>query len=99
MIKNGKCIDKSSRLLTLSPYLDDQGLLRVGGRIGNAADISFDMKYPVILDGRSQVAKLIVKHYHVKAGHVNQEMVVNSLKQKYWILRLRPTVKEIRLRL
>lgn len=73
----------------------DQGVLRVGGRIGAAADISFDVKHPVILDGRSQVAKLIVRHYHVKAGHGNQEMVVNNLKQKYWLIRMRPTVKEI----
>ncbi|CAB3248514.1 unnamed protein product [Arctia plantaginis] len=53
------------------------------------------MKHPVILDGRNKVAKLIVKHYHVLTGHGSQEMVVNNLKQNYWIIRLRPTVKEI----
>lgn len=39
---NGK-IKKRSKLMTLSPYLNAEGLLRVGGRI-QAADISVDYK-------------------------------------------------------
>ncbi|XP_045451593.1 uncharacterized protein LOC123660582 [Melitaea cinxia] len=95
LIKGGKCLNKNSKLLTLSPFLDEDGLLRVGGRIDVAADVTYSMKHPVILDGRNKIARLIVQYYHVNAGHGNQEMVVNNLKQKYWLIRMRPTVKEI----
>ncbi|CAH2083722.1 unnamed protein product [Euphydryas editha] len=95
LIKGGKYLNKNSKLLTLSPFLDEDGVLRVGGRIDVAADVTYSTKHPVILDGRNKVAKLIVQHYHVNAGHGNQEMVVNNLKQKYWLIRMRPTVKEI----
>lgn len=95
VIKNGKCVEKSSRLLTLSPVIDDHGLLHVGGRINAASGVTSEMKSPIILDGSHHVSRLIVKHYHVKAAHANQETVVNDLKQKYWIIKLRPTVKYV----
>lgn len=94
-IKNGKSIERSSRLLTLSPMLDEEDVLRCGGRIDAAAGISSETKHPIILDGKHHVARLIVKHYHERAAHGNQELVVNHLKQKYWLIKLRPTVKYI----
>lgn len=69
---------------TLSPFLDEHGILRAGGRIDAASDVSLEVKRPVILDGRNPIAHLIVRHYHVNAAHGNQETVVNELKQKYW---------------
>ncbi|XP_061726521.1 uncharacterized protein LOC133532048 [Cydia pomonella] len=94
-IKNGKNMQRDSRLLTLTPYLGDEGLLYVGGRIDAAQDVPLATKRPIILDGRHPVARLLVRHQHVKAAHGNQEAVVNDLKQKYWLLRLRPTVKYV----
>ncbi|KAL0881109.1 hypothetical protein ABMA27_002231 [Loxostege sticticalis] len=94
-LKDGKYVSRSSRLLTLCPIIDEQGLLRVGGRIDAAADVTLEMKRPIILDGRHPVARLIVRHYHVKSAHGCQETVVNELKQSYWIIKLRPTVKTV----
>ena len=36
IIQKGKTIPKSSKLLPLHPFVDSQGLLRVGGRISEA---------------------------------------------------------------
>ncbi|KAL0882321.1 hypothetical protein ABMA27_000834 [Loxostege sticticalis] len=88
-LKDGKCVSRSSRLLTLCPIIDEQNLLRVGGRIDAAADVTLEMKRPIILDGRHPVARLIVRHYHVKSAHGCQETVVNELKQSYWIINVR----------
>lgn len=94
-IRNERSLSRTSKLLTLTPYLDSCGILRVGGRIDAAQHVDLELKRPVILDGRNPVARLLVRHYHVKAAHGNQETVVNNLKQKYWIIRMRPTVKYI----
>ncbi|CAG9099249.1 unnamed protein product [Plutella xylostella] len=67
----------------VSPYLDEHGVLRAGGRIDAAPDVAPETKGPAIQDGRNNIAR----------SHGNQETVVNELKQKYWITRLRPTVK------
>ncbi|KAL0881619.1 hypothetical protein ABMA27_001445 [Loxostege sticticalis] len=94
-LRNGKSLHRSSRLHSLSPYLDEHGVLRASGRIDAASDVSLEVKRPVILDGRHPVAQLIVRHYHIKAAHGNQEAVVNELRQRYWLLRLRPTSKPL----
>lgn len=94
-LKNMKNIDRKSKLLTLTPFLDEYGVVRLDGRINAVTGILPETKQPVILDGRNHVTRLIVKHYHVNAAHGNQEKVVNDLKQKYWIIRLRPTVKHV----
>ena len=38
----------NSPLVSVSPFLDDQGMLRVGGRLGRSS-LPFDAKHPVIL--------------------------------------------------
>ncbi|XP_073948707.1 uncharacterized protein [Choristoneura fumiferana] len=94
-IRNNKNIERNSKLISLSPFLDECDVLRVGGRIGAAAGISDHVKHPIILDGQHHVTRLIVKYYHVRAAHANRETVVNELKQKFWIVRMRPTVKSV----
>lgn len=94
-IRKAVSIDRNSRILTWSPYLDEHGVLRCGGRINAARGVPAGMKNPIILEGRHQVTRLLVRHYHVKAAHDNQETVVNNLKQKYAITRIRPTVKHV----
>lgn len=92
-LNNRLGLHRSSRLVKLTPIIDENGLLRVGGRIDAAVGIAPDVKRPVILDGRHPISRLIVRHYHIKVAHGNQETVVNEIKQRYWMLRLRPTVK------
>nr|XP_012153196.1 PREDICTED: uncharacterized protein LOC105664201 [Megachile rotundata] len=88
-------ISCKSRLYQLTPYLDDYGLIRVGGRISSAENIPQTMKEPIILDGGHRYTRLLVLHYHQQANHGSTEAVVNELRQAFWILRLRPTVKTV----
>lgn len=94
-LKNGKVLTRDSKLRTLTPYLDEQGLLRVGGRIDAASDVPVELKRPIILDGKHPTTRLLVEHFHRRAAHGNHEAVVNDLKQKYWIIKLRPTVRSV----
>lgn len=86
-------LTKTSRLYRLDPVLED-GLLRVRGRI-EASAAPQEVKRPIILDGRHQVTKLLVLREHCAAGHANRERVTNDLRQRYWIIHLRPTVRTI----
>lgn len=90
-----KEINNDSRLRTLTPILDENGLLRVGSRIGKATEVDQVTKYPIILDGKNYIARLIVKKYHEDAAHSSNEMVVNELRQKYWLISMRPTVRSV----
>lgn len=53
----GKFVHKESRLLQLAPFIDEDGILRVGGRLRNTPD---DVpSQPIILDGRHRYMRLI----------------------------------------
>lgn len=92
-LKKGKPIKKTSRLAKYDPFLDEYGLLRVRGRL--QTPIAEETRNPILLDGRHTLTKLIVMKEHKRALHTNNERVVNDLRQKYCILRLRPTVRSI----
>lgn len=94
-LKQDKQPFSSSRLSNLTPCLDDRHLLRVGGRIDRAEGVSDGTCRPVILDSRHKVTQLLIEHYHRRALHGANKMVVNELRQKYWILRLRPAVRGV----
>ena len=56
----GKTLLKSSSLLSLNPYLDDEGLLRVGGSTG---------EHPILLPHDHAISTAIVRNYHA-SGHL-----------------------------
>ncbi|XP_050072670.1 uncharacterized protein LOC126560760 [Anopheles maculipalpis] len=85
-------VAKQSRIYKLLPFLDEEGVLRMRGRIGEAAEVPYSAKYPVILPGNSKLAELIVERYHRVYRHANNETVVNEVRQQFQIPRLRALV-------
>jgi len=49
LLSSNRQVQKSSRIFSLSPYMDDDGLLRILGRI-DRAEAPFEVKRPIILD-------------------------------------------------
>jgi hypothetical protein len=90
-----KFIAKSSSIYLCSPYLDENGILRIRGRIDLAENIHHDTKRPVILPRQHQITKLLMKCYHRIYHHRNNETVVNELRQKYYIPKLRVVLKSV----
>lgn len=88
---NDKAVEKISRLNKLSPMLDNDGLSRINGRIGESENINYDTKYPIILERTHYVTRLLLSHYHNKDGHQRQELVLNE--QRFWIPQARSAVK------
>lgn len=78
-----------SPLRMLSPVLDEV-VLRVVGRI-DWADLSYEMKHPVILLSNHHVAELIVNHYYRLGRHAGPIFVLAS----FWLLRRHATVRRV----
>ncbi|KAJ2946139.1 hypothetical protein O0L34_g5070 [Tuta absoluta] len=92
-LKRKGTISKTSKLFKLDPTVDEEGILRLQGRINAAPNVGEDTKRPIILDGRHPYTRLLVAREHEHANHANNERVVNDLRQRYWITSLRPTVR------
>lgn len=84
---------KSSSILSLAPWLDENGLLRIGGRIQNA-DLTFDEKHPILISEKSRLAELLVQQMHDQTKHGGVQDVMCAIRNKYWIPKLRQLVKK-----
>jgi hypothetical protein len=81
----GKPVPKNSPIKQLNPFLDENGLLRVGGRIENAC-VSYVEAHPVILPGKSHVALLITRSCHEQSPHQGRLITEGAIRTKgYWI--------------
>ena len=64
-----KKLPKNSKLLSLCPRLDDDGVMRSEGRLKYGEFLPYDVRYPIILSRKSWITKLIVKHHHELGNH------------------------------
>jgi len=86
-------INKSSSIYKHDPVLEN-GLIRVGGRL-HQAPIESDAKHPVILPRKHHIIRLIINYYHRASGHSRVEYTLSLIREKYWIVRARSSVRNI----
>ncbi|XP_055714965.1 uncharacterized protein LOC129809178 [Phlebotomus papatasi] len=69
-------------LNSLSPFLDTEGILRVGGRLQRSEE-SFAVKHPILLP-KTKLQELIGAREHNLQLHAAPSLLLASLRQKYW---------------
>ena len=92
-----KYVKNVSPIATLSPFIDPDGLLRSIGRISRLSELEFKNKYPIRLDGRHPIVKLIVAHQHNKHEHQSIDYLRSVIQIEYAILKLRSLLRNIEL--
>ena len=75
-----------SKLLALNPYVDENGLLRVGGRL-RKAPLPEETRHPVVLDPKHEVTRLVIQYCHLQSRCAGDAQVLNNLRQRYWVLK------------
>lgn len=81
----GKKLPPKNRLLSLSPFIDSDGLMRVGGRLDNSP-YSYSQKHPVLLCSKHHLTKLIFLKQHSKLLHAGPQLLLADIRQTYWPL-------------
>ena len=84
---------KSSKVHKLNAFRVN-GLLRVVGRLRDAP-IGEEAKYPILLPKSNLVTNLIVRHYHETSGHAGVEHVLSLVRERFWPINGRVTVKKV----
>ncbi|XP_047515275.1 uncharacterized protein LOC125056291 isoform X1 [Pieris napi] len=83
-----------SNLKPLTPFIDKDGIIRVGGRLQNAS-IPYSSQHPAILPKESVITALIIKDEHIKLLHASQKLLLSSIRQRFWIIDGLRTIKKI----
>ena len=86
-------VNLSSKLIKLNPILKE-GILKVGGRLAQS-HYSDEVKYPIVLDGKSRLAYLIAFDAH-SGAHVGIEWTMSLIRSRFWITGLRSLVKKVK---
>ncbi|XP_043064524.1 uncharacterized protein LOC122320481 [Drosophila ficusphila] len=82
-IQANHVLKSSNCLSSLSPFVDDFGLLRVGGRLSNSS-LPFDSRHPMILPRKHPVTSAIIKHFHKESLHAGPRTVLARIRLHYW---------------
>ena len=67
-------------LTPLDPFLDEYGIMRVGGRL-RRAPLPFEERHPVILPKDSPITRKIWTHYHEAAQHLGRHVTNATLRR------------------
>ena len=78
-------IPVSSKVYCLNPIIDDQGVMRVGGR-QQKARFSYNSRHPIILDSKHPFTKLMIRSEHIQLSHGGSLLVSSSLFRNFHIL-------------
>ena len=78
----GNGIAPSSRLRALSPFIDKEQLLRVGGRLSNSA-LSLSQQHPIITDSHMVI---MFNYMHIRLGHCGPTLLLCSIGARFHVL-------------
>ena len=87
-------LEKGDKLVPFTPFLDDDGLLRVAGRL-NKAPVTYSAKHPLVLHSMSKIARLLIEKAHHDCGHQGLEYVKSHLHQIFLIIGLRKVLQSL----
>lgn len=74
-----------NKLTKLSPFIDEKGLMRAGGRLKHA-DLCYSAKHPIILPNHPLSVRSLVESVHREVGHLGKESILVKLREKFYII-------------
>ncbi|GFX87631.1 integrase catalytic domain-containing protein [Trichonephila clavipes] len=87
-------VSPNSKLRNLNPFIDSDGLLRVGGRLSNS-DLPYVNKHPAILPGNHNLTVQIIVHFHRKNLHTGASSLLHYVREKFWPLNGRSLCRKV----
>ncbi|XP_043502772.1 uncharacterized protein LOC122524523 [Polistes fuscatus] len=92
-LRSNKQLQRGSPIHNLSPYLDSEGLLRVGRRMHNTSLNQFN-PHPLLLPN-CHFSHLLLKKIHTDSFHGGTKLMCAHARRLYWIIGLQRTAKGI----
>lgn len=92
-LRQGKNVALNSPLSALSPFLDGQEIIRVGGRL-QESKLSFAQRFPILLPSKHMFTKLLITHEHKIHFHAGPQALRSVLRRRWWILSLTHSVQQ-----
>lgn len=79
LLSNGIPLPSNNPLYSLDAFLDESGVLRVGGRLSNSS-LPNSIKHPVIIPKDHHITKMLIAHYHERMKHQGKGFTINEIR-------------------
>jgi len=84
-LQRGEDLPRSSSLAHLTPFLDEDGIMRLGGRVQHSS-LDAECGNPVIFPRHSPLTTLVIRQAHQRTLHGGVQLTLYTLRQGYWIV-------------
>ncbi|XP_055633006.1 uncharacterized protein LOC129773424 [Toxorhynchites rutilus septentrionalis] len=76
-------VDRKSNLKRLFPFLDNYGILRVGGRL-RFSNESYTAKHPAVLPDHHPFTDMVIQFFHYQNFHSGPQLTLSEIRQEFW---------------
>jgi len=81
-------------LARLSPFVDPNGVIRVGGRLRHSL-LNYDQKFPILIAKRSHFAELLCRRWHTITCHAGPRVLAALITRQFWVVSLRSVLHHV----
>lgn len=82
----------SKNIRMLDPFVDEHGLIRVGGRLRHS-DLPYAHKHPLLLPSHHRLTELLIDHHHHRLKHPGSTALQAHLRESFWIQSARQAIR------
>ncbi|XP_037930364.1 uncharacterized protein LOC119665129, partial [Teleopsis dalmanni] len=86
MLVKDEFVPKTHNLSSLTPFVDEEGVIRVGGRL-SSSKLQFDAIHQMILPSNDPLVKLLVEEIHKDNYHCGAQALLAQVRQRFWPLK------------
>ena len=92
-LQNPSMITSKQELKMLSLFVDEKGVIRVGGQVMESVTY-YEMKHPILLLNKRHISYLKTRKAH-QMGHTGMTTTAAKTWQRYWIMKVHDLAKSI----
>lgn len=95
LLSNCAQIKSKGNLSKLNLFLDDNKIIRVGGRLGNSSEFSYNKMHPMLVSSKHYFTVLLFRHEHLQLLHAGPQALLCHLRESWWPLGGRSLARRI----
>ncbi|XP_011860459.1 PREDICTED: uncharacterized protein LOC105557752 [Vollenhovia emeryi] len=93
-LSDGGQVKSSSVLASLSPFIDQSGVLRVGGRLQKSL-LEYEKRHPILLPAKCRFTVCLFEREHSRMLHAGPQALLFSIRGTYWPLNGRNIARKV----
>ncbi|XP_011169353.1 uncharacterized protein LOC105202489 [Solenopsis invicta] len=93
-LEGNQTVSTCSKILSLNPFRDKNGLIRVGGRLKHSP-LNQDACHPILLPKNHELTRKIITQTHERNLHSGTQATIASVRQQFWPLSLQLVTRSL----